>query len=799
MKNHPGYHQLELRVRLQLRTQQLSLFVERSWRACWPFIALISSFLALSLFDVWRYVPFWLQDIVLLGVLLAAFFILRRRRNQFHWPSIQEGARRLEQQGNVKHRPFDALLDARSPVGQSNPDIAALWQKYRKQKRSDIGDLKAGAPRAGLQRIDPRALRLGLLIVLILGAIDSGADWSNRLERGFLFHWAGSPNRVVVDLWISPPEYTGLSPRTLRVAADGPLSSYASPRSVDIPEGSTMDMRISGSTREPVVMVNDEALSIEATGSDSFHAEARITEGKEISLEVGSTIDAIWRIRVIPDKAPEVKFTETPAPTERFALKVPYEINDDYGVKEVTLSITKVGFSDARAISLTLPGGATAAGSVRHNTYHDLTAHPWAGSTVNARLEAVDGKSQLAQSERLQFALPERTFTHPVAKNLVSIRKTLFFSPDRINAAARRIELQSHRRAEYDQNLFIYTALRSAYWTLREQGERQIESVTDLLWKVALRLEDGQSSLAASAMRDAFDRLSEQLENGELDGDFDSFADNLMRQMEEFLSNQQNGEPIPGAQSQAGQTRTIDMETIERMVQQMKDLAAAGRTQEALEILRELRDIMENIQPGPMTAEDYQEFMDGVENLNKLKELRDAQQDLMDRTGRESLGQALRQRMGEEPRSMEGLASEQRGLGEQLDETMNSMSEGQTPAPEGLGEARGSMQGAEENLREGDTGEALSDQGRALEQLDQAFNQLREQLSQQLQQMQAQNGGRDPLGRGENAGRDNQIEIPTERDIQKAYRILEELRERLGERDRDNGELEYIRRLLRRY
>ena len=61
--------------------------------------------------------------------------------------------------------------------------------------------------------------------------------------------------------------------------------------------------------------------------------------------------------------------------------------------------------------------------------------------------------------------------------------------------------------------------------------------------------------------------------------------------------------------------------------------------------------------------------------------------------------------------------------------------------------------------------------------------------------------GRDPLGRPMNRGSfdtDN-VHIPDEADIQRARRILDELRRRLGERHRPDLELDYIERLLRRF
>jgi hypothetical protein len=60
----------------------------------------------------------------------------------------------------------------------------------------------------------------------------------------------------------------------------------------------------------------------------------------------------------------------------------------------------------------------------------------------------------------------------------------------------------------------------------------------------------------------------------------------------------------------------------------------------------------------------------------------------------------------------------------------------------------------------------------------------------------------DPLGRplrGRDYGDDTTVKVPGEIDVQRARRILEELRRRFGENFRPQLELEYIERLLRDY
>jgi uncharacterized protein (TIGR02302 family) len=136
--------------------------------------------------------------------------------------------------------------------------------------------------------------------------------------------------------------------------------------------------------------------------------------------------------------------------------------------------------------------------------------------------------------------------------------------------------------------------------------------------------------------------------------------------------------------------------------------------------------------------------------------------------------------------------------------------QGQDPG-EGLGQADGAMGDAEGQLGQGNADGAVDSQGRALE----ALRRGAQSLAQQMQQGQGQgpgpgqpgrngqaraNNDTDPLGRplrGRDYGDDVTVKVPGEIDVQRARRILEELRKRFADPLRPQLELDYIERLLK--
>ena len=130
-----------------------------------------------------------------------------------------------------------------------------------------------------------------------------------------------------------------------------------------------------------------------------------------------------------------------------------------------------------------------------------------------------------------------------------------------------------------------------------------------------------------------------------------------------------------------------------------------------------------------------------------------------------------------------------------------------------LGRAGEAMSEAESSLGEGNADGAVNSQGRALD----ALRKGAQGLAQSMQQQMGQGPGpgrsgrlgqpraqqeTDPLGRplrGREYGDDCTVKVPGEIDVQRARRIIEELRRRFGDVLRPQEELDYIERLLKDY
>jgi hypothetical protein len=195
--------------------------------------------------------------------------------------------------------------------------------------------------------------------------------------------------------------------------------------------------------------------------------------------------------------------------------------------------------------------------------------------------------------------------------------------------------------------------------------------------------------------------------------------------------------------------------------------------------------------PGPQQGQPGQPGQQG----NSMGELRQGQQALHDR-----LNQLLEE-------------LKNRGFGQNQQGQQGQGQQGQDELDQ-LGRAGEAMGQAEGSLGQGNPDSAVDSQGRALDAMRKGAQSLAQSMQQQMGQGPGPNGrpGRlgqsradqdtDPLGRplrGRDYGDDTTVRVPGEIDVQRARRIIEELRKRFGDMGRPQEELDYIERLLKDY
>lgn len=802
------------------------MLAERATRAFWPLWSWG--------FAVWTALAFGMLDSISVelaffaalagGVVFLALLIMGVR--QFRWPHRAEVVDRLD--ATLEGRPLNALRD-RQAIGATDAASAHIWQVHLERMRARAARARAVRPDLGMSARDPFALRYlaatGLVAALLFGTIGGhfGTGWISG-QKGIDTIAAGP----VIEAWIEPPRYTALPTIYLnKVATSSP---------VPVPEGSRITLRLYG---DPERSDWSETVSGETTidtqpdgNADPGNVAFKVTRSGSLRISGGGE-NRRWRIRMIPDIAPQIALDGPVTQSLRGSLTLPFTARDDYGVTGGQVRIElDLGNIDRRhglsrdpepreAITLDLPlPFASDRKNFSDTIVENLSKHPFAGLPVVIRLSVQDGAGHSAKAEPEMLRLPARRFFDPLAGAIAEQRRDLLWNRDNGRRVAQVLRALSNRPEDLFKNDSAYLMLRSAirrleYGLVPRLSDDTRAEVTELLWQTALRIEDGGLSDAEDRLRRAQDRLSEALKNGATDEEIAELTDELRRAMQDYLQQlAENTKPGAQGQTQSGRSREITGDELQAMLDRIEALSRQGRMAQAQQLLEQLRRMMENMQAmrrGQGQGQDGQAMRGLRDTLRQQQGLAD---DAFRRLQEQFNGE--NGTPGPAKPGARDLARRQQALRRLLDEQRRELPDANGPggrtARQSLEQAERDMQAAEEALRKSDLPEALDRQADALDALRQGLENLGREMARdqspgaerenQSAGNPGSNDGRDPLGRETGTlGRigTNDTLLPGDDLYLRSRELLDEIRRRSGERARPRIELDYLKRLIDRF
>jgi len=830
--------------RLVFRSR-LALLVESIWRAALPPIVVLGFFVGLSWLGLWLYLPTWARLVGLVGFAILFVWSCRDLLN-VKKPSREEALHRIERDSGQSHRPLTAIEDDLSSGG-SNPETAALWALHKKRMLRALAAMRTRLPDPRAYRRDPYALRVAALILVIIGFSSTGGERWDRLGSAFRSPVDAAEIASRLDAWVTPPLYTSEPP----VYLTGDSAALREPgAAIGIPEGSVLVVRSQGETGLSMRFVGDgagdtaEAVEPEAEngGPDSgLPVERRLTlaENGRVDMLKDETVVQSWTFQVKPDEPPMIRLDNDPERQLSGALKFSYLVRDDYGVVAAEAGISPVPDGSANAkeprplveapqFPLSLPPWTGTAKT--GETIRDLTSHPWAGSEVDLVLTARDEAGQIGTSAPHRFELPQRLFRKPLARAVVEQRRDLALDANSIVRVLTAFDALMVAPDIFKMETRTYLGMDFAYRQLvKARTDEDLKELLPLLWDLALTIEDGDLSVAERNLREAQEALRKALEEGASEEEIAKLTQQLREALSEYmqaLAEQMRRNPQVMQPFNSNQ-QTLSQQDLNEMLNRIEELARTGSRDAARELLAQMQQMLENLQAGRPQMMPDNMTSEMMQMLNELGKMIQRQQQLMDQTHNFNRDQQQQGRQGEQGQQgqqgqqqgqgqqmtaeqlrklLEQLQQGQGDLAQQLQELMDQLAQNGMGENKELGEAGDSMGQAEQSLGKGQGEQAVGQQGNALDALRRGAQGLTEQMMNQGQGPGMAEGrspnDEDPLGRprrtdGPDFG--NRVKVPDEIDVQRARRILEELRRRFSDPSRPKLELDYLERLLKRY
>ena len=718
---------------------------------------------------------------------------------------------------------------------------------------NSVRRLRIGIPRPGLARRDPRALRAALVVALVAAFAIAGDDAPSRLAQAMeptLPRETPSP-ATELQAWITPPAYTGLAPIFLK-----PDSG-----SVSVPAGARLTVSVTGGSVIPTLMLDGQSEPFRALDKASFQADRDLHEGGHLTVRRDGRELAAWDLAVIADQPPTADWTDNPGrATGSQQTRLPWHTSDDYGVVSLQAEMRLRDRRDAPplVVGLPLPGGTP---KTAHGVnQQDLTAHPWAGLPVIAKLVARDALNQTGESREIEFVLPERPFQNPVARALMAIRRGLSLRPDDRPSAVTGLEALLMGPDAFNGDYGAYLNLGDIFYLLeRNRAPEAVGEAQQRMWDLALHLEEGQTEQTARALdearqaaRDALDKAIREPNEANREA-----LDKRLKELEEAIAKhlqalmeeaRRNNEEMPFNPD----TKQLSNRDLDKMAEQAREAAREGRMDDAQQRMAELERMLDKLRnaraehgrEGERTEAQRQrgrQQMGAVQDMiGRQGGLLDHSQSRVDETTRFHGNQAPTQPT-DEATQRQADQRVQQALRRSLGELMQQFGDLTGQVPPSLGEADTAMREAGKQLGQGDDAGAGESEQQAIEALQKGGQEMGQAMAKQFGSQNGQDGseqegdsdgpmgltlhdgqddntgrgwrngppdrsqaGRDPLGRrygqgSSGADESADVTVPEERERQRTQAIEEELRRRGSDRMRPQTELDYIDRLLKQF
>ena len=801
------------------------LWAERVAQACWPLFSLIlcvMGALLLRLSDLWPIEVIWLSFSAAAGL---GLWCLWHIWTQFSWPSLGQAWARLDQ--SLPGRPLAALQDIQA-IGRDDPELAALWDAHLALMNHKAAAAKAVGPDVQVAPKDPYALRYMALLIFLVGMI-FGTPYT---LNGGLRPPAGP---VILgpswEVWMQPPAYANRPTLYLNDVIGQRLS---------VPQDSIIMVRLYDDDSKYIV---DETVSgrVEKLPSamDQNQQFLVIQSG---DLAILGLDGARWDLDVIADLPPEVEVVGQIKRESVGNFDLIFAAGDDFGVTSgralVRLNLAEVdrrhGLAAVPALQpdIELPLPLTISGDRSNFTEvltEDLSKHVWAHLPVSFVLKVEDIRGQIGQSTPLEIELPARHFFDPLAKALTEQRRDLLWSESNRRRVVQILRAISQQPEQVFRDLEDELVLTKIITQLEEDITREgLESAAELLWLLALEVEDGDLVQAAEKLARAQDKLAEAIKNGATREEIAGLLEELRQaQWEYFKEFAERNPPIEQPERLPNaNVDTLSEDQLQEMMDRLQQLMEDGRMAEAQELLEEIKRLMQNLQTSQVQSSgEGQEGQSG--DQQQMEDLADSlrqQQGLSDQIFRElqNPGQGQDGVLGDgvEPPEDDGfLAKRQKRLRRELDRKRGNLPGSYTEpgqeARRSLDEAGRAMERAAEDIETGDLPGALDNQSEVIDALREGMRNLGEALAEQQPQGQgvasdgrrsesgSQNRAtRDPLGR--NAGGNGQLGadkqmVPQEELRLRMQELMDKIRRRSGAVDRSEEERGYLKRLLDRF
>ena len=782
---------------LNLKTNERYLFL----------ILLYAQLVSISLLlGVWSFFGAVWHTLIILSYIVILIFFLNQLIKNIKYHNRKKTLLWIESKNFKITTPLTALED----IPASSQYNKQIWYLHKSSVRANLKNINFILPNISFTKYDPLYIRYLLFLFMSLAIF-----WSYKNNKIYenIYGWTNYSTYINQDnyfdlkVWYKPPEYTKLKEKFI------PTIKRSETIRVEeiVPIKSELKVFIKSNKRNFSVIEGGKALKVKENEKDNYEFSLLLDKDKNIIINYANKEYVVFDLSVVKDKRPKIEILSAPNVVNESSLSFISKITDDYGIKKIVLNINRpliFKHFEEEYLSFNLYLNE----AMQQNTklvesyfYKYLADIIWAGSDTYLEIVASDFIKQSTKfSDRIK--IPKKNFNNNTATEILKIREKLAKKEIAQNEGKEKLNQlfnanqylldDNNIRAIYKEILNLFNSTDIIKFSLENELFKNLYSLAEVIdegdfYQAKKSLEQVEQSLFDSVKQKDTDKISTN-------------AKKLTEKIESLLDleNNKNGN---------NKLNNINSENIkdeiEELAQQIEDLLKTGAKDRVDEKIQKLKQLSESIKNPNKNKELEDKKKQKQEFINKLSELLNEQEKVMEDTFNRAAER------GKFEQSSEGSGGKspkekQEELRNTLGNVIREIGASENEIPQDLGRADRAMRQASRDLENGRPDEASNAQGRAVEMIQRSINKINSNEYMSKSPEFADKGKENDNNKEKEYLADNQnieyqgtsaggnIELSSKKNIKNASKIADELYNRFNEEDRSLKDKQHIKNLL---
>ena len=734
------------------------------------------------------------------------FILIRHIIKKFKYSNRASIVFWVEKKNFKSINPLAALND--KPANKNYNE--AIWSLHKKSTYQNLKNIKFYFPYLNFNETDPlktRLLVLGILFLSTFWAIQNEKINKNIMGVLNFNSYLIDDDIFFIKAWVKPPEYTNLGLTNLEISN---VNSEAVKKEL-VPINSELNIIVKSNNKRFSILSNDKKIPIVKKEKNNYQISFFIKENQSIVLNKNRDYYKRWFFKIIPDKPPILSFLSKPTEVNQVALTFVTKASDDYGIKSLRVNISrpieyKHFIEEYLSYNLKVESGLINNKNVESYFYERLSNIIWAGSSSVLTVEASDVSGQVIKKLE-NIIIPKKEFKDNIANKVINIRDNIAKKKINLNKAKEKLLIIWNENEYLQQDPYIKKHFLDLLDNIKPRKQFSFSISNKLfvkMYELSEMIEEGKTYLAKKNLEKIEQSLFDSIKQKETD----KISTNVKKLKESLDSLLKLNEDNDNSKTEFNKKANNSLrEEIDKLTQQIEDLLKTGSKQKANEKIRQLKQLTESIKNPNKNKEIMQKAQKREEFINKLSDLLNEQEKVMEETFNRAANK------GKFEQSSEGSGGKsskekQEELRNTLGNLMRDIGASESEIPQELGKADRAMRQASRDLEGGRPDNASNAQGRALEMIQRSINKINsEQLSNKSQLAKSGNESntektqKDYLADKENieyqgTSAGGKLNMPQARKVQTAKKIADELYNRFNQEDRSLKEKKYIKNLL---